>query len=148
MRAAPDLPLKVLRANVMSSTDNNIVYVVDDEHAVRDSLKLLLESHGLLVREFDGAPAFLSGYEIGTGACLILDLHLPIISGLALMKIMKGRGMDLPVIVITGNGDDYVMSRALEEGAVDFLDKPVDEYALMNAISNARLRTAISPTAP
>ena len=122
----------------MSNTDSDIVYIVDDDHAVRDSLKLLLEGHGLLVREFDAAPAFLSGYEPGTGVCLILDLHLPIVSGLALMKIMKDRGMDLPVIVITGNGDDYVMSRALQEGAVDFLDKPVGEHALIDAISNAR----------
>ena len=122
----------------MSYTDNDTVYVVDDDSAVRDSLKLLLESHNLRVRQFDTASAFLDGYEHGTGMCLILDLHLPIVSGLALMKIMKDRGMDLPVIVITGNGDDYVMSRALQEGAVDFLDKPVGEHALIDAISNAR----------
>ena len=122
----------------MSDTDNDIVYIVDDDPAVRDSLKVLLESHGLSVREFDGAPAFLSGHKSGTGACLILDLHLPVVSGLALMRIMKDREMDLPVIVITGNGDDYVMSRALQEGAIDFLDKPIGEHALMEAISKAR----------
>jgi two-component system response regulator FixJ len=126
----------------MSYTDNDTVYVVDDDSAVRDSLKLLLESHNLRVRQFDTAPAFLDGYEHGTAMCLILDLHLPIISGLALMKMMKDRGIDLPVVVLTGNGDDDVMSRALQEGAIAFLEKPVYEHALMEAISKARLMTA------
>ena len=124
----------------MSDTDNDIVYIVDDDPAVRDSLKLLLESHGLSVREFDGASGFLSGYEPGTGACLILDLHLPTVSGLALMKIMKGRRVNLPVIVMTANIDDYLMSRALQEGAVGFLDKPIGEHVLLEAISKARSR--------
>ena len=129
----------------MSDTENDIVYMVDDDPAFRDSLKLLLESHGLSVREFDGASAFLSGYEPGTGACLILDLHLPMVSGLALMEIMKGQGVNLPVIAMTANADDYLMSRALQEGAVDFLDKPIGEHALMEAISKARSRRQYSP---
>ena len=129
----------------MSDTDNDIVYIVDDDPAVRDSLKLLLESHGLSVREFGGASGFLSGYEPGTGTCLILDLHLPMVSGLALMKIMKGRGVNLPVIAMTANADDYLLSRALQEGAVAFLDKPTGEHALMEAISKARSRRQHSP---
>jgi FixJ family two-component response regulator len=131
--------------DVMSPTDTDILYIVEDDAAVRDSLKLLLEAHGRRVREFGDASSFLSAYETGTGACLILDLHLPMVSGLALMEIMRRRGVNLPVIVMTANSDDYLMSRALQEGAVAFFDKPIGEHALMEAISKACLKQQYFP---
>src|SRR5262247_2899920 len=111
----------------MADNASQAIYLVDDDDAVRDSLKLLLESHGREVRDFDGVAAFLGAYEKGTGACLILDLHLPIIGGLDLIKIMEHQKMALPVIFITGRGDAEIRARALEAGAVAFLEKPVSE---------------------
>src|SRR5215831_9174591 len=125
------------RLTDMSENPSKAIYVVDDDDAVRDSLKLLLESHGMEVRDFDGVAAFLQGYEKGMGACLILDLHLPIVGGLDLIKIMEHRKIALPVIFITGRSDAEVRARALEAGAKAFLEKPVNEVVLMNAIRAA-----------
>ncbi len=119
-----------------------VIYLVDDDDAVRDSLKLLLESHGMEVCDFDGVAAFLKGYEKGKGACLILDLHLPIVGGLDLIKIIERQKMALPVIFITGRSDAEVKARAVEAGAVAFLEKPVDEAVLLNAIRTATQGTA------
>ena len=127
---------------------SDAIYLVDDDDAVRDSLKLLLESHGREVRDFDGVAAFLKGYEKGTGACLILDLHLPIIGGLDLIKIMESQKMALPVIFITGRSDAEVKARAFEAGAVAFLEKPVNETILLNAIriaTEAGARPLVEP---
>jgi len=121
----------------MADNASQAIYLVDDDDAVRDSLKLLLESHGMEVHDFDGVEAFLQGYERGKGACLILDLHLPIVGGLDLIKIMEQRKMALPVIFITGRGDAEVEARALEAGAMAFLEKPINETVLMNAIRTA-----------
>ena len=121
----------------MSENASNTIYLVDDDDAVRDSLKLLLESHGMEVHDFDGVAAFLQGYEKGKGACLILDLHLPIVGGLDLIKIIEHQKIALPVIFITGRTDAEVRARAFEAGAKAFLEKPVDEVVLMNAIRAA-----------
>ena len=121
----------------MTERASEAIYLVDDDDAFRDSLKLLLESHGMEVRDFGGVAAFLQNYEKGSGVCLILDLHLPIVGGLDLIKIMEHQKMTLPVIFITGRGDAEVRARALEAGVVAFLEKPVSEAVLMNAIHTA-----------
>lgn len=113
------------------------IYVVDDDDAVRDSLKMLLESYQLSVRDFGSVPEFLDGLDPVDNSCLVLDLHLPAMGGFDVMKTLARRGIRLPVIVITGGGDAQTRARALESGAIAFLEKPVDDQALMGAINGA-----------
>jgi two-component system response regulator FixJ len=120
------------------------IYVVDDDDAVRDSLKILLESYDLAVRDFGSVPEFLGALETGRPSCLILDLHLPVMGGFDVMNTLAQRGSRLPVIVITGRGDSQTKARALEAGAIAFLEKPVDDRSLMNAIQTA-LRAGADP---
>jgi FixJ family two-component response regulator len=121
-----------------------IIYVVDDDDAVRDSLKILLESYDLQVRDFGSVPDFLDAIEATGASCLVLDLHLPVMGGFDVMNTLTRRGSRLPVIVITGRGDAQTKARALEAGAVAFLEKPVDDQSLMRAI-HAALRTQTGP---
>lgn len=113
------------------------VYVVDDDDAVRDSLKILLESYDLAVRDFGSVADLLDELELNGSACLVLDLHLPVIGGFEVMNTLARRGLRLPVIVITGRGDAQTKARALQAGAVAFLEKPVDDKSLMAAIRTA-----------
>jgi two-component system response regulator FixJ len=113
------------------------IYVVDDDDAVRDSLKILLESYGLAVRDFGTVPDFLDQVEPQGAACLVLDLHLPVMGGFDVMNTLSQRGWRLPVIVITGRGDAQTKARALEAGAAAFLEKPIDHKSLMTAIRAA-----------
>ena len=113
------------------------IYVVDDDDAVRDSLKILLESYQLSVRDFGSVPEFLNGLEPVGNSCLVLDLHLPAMGGFDVMNTLTRRGVLLPVVVITGRSDAQTRARALEAGAVAFLEKPVDDQTLMNAIDTA-----------
>jgi two-component system response regulator FixJ len=113
------------------------VHLVDDDEAVRDSLKTLLESYGLDVRCYSSALEFLANAGAWEPGCLVLDLHLPVVSGLDLVTMMRQRQIWLPVVFITGRSDKETRERALRAGAVDFLDKPVQENALMSAIHSA-----------
>jgi two-component system response regulator FixJ len=113
------------------------IYVVDDDDAVRDSLKVLLESYGLAVRDFGSVSDFLDLMKPNGGDCLVLDLHLPVMGGFDVMDTLAQRGSRLPVIVITGRGDTQTKARAMEAGAVAFLEKPVDDRCLMSAIEAA-----------
>jgi two-component system response regulator FixJ len=122
----------------MPGSARTTVYVVDDDDAVRDSLKILLESFLLSVRDFGSAAAFLDGFESSGDDCLLLDLHLPAIGGFEILSILEKRGVFLPVIVLTGRGDEQAKARAFAAGAVAFLEKPVDEVQLMAAIDCAR----------
>jgi two-component system response regulator FixJ len=113
------------------------IYVVDDDDAVRDSLKILLESYQLTVRDFGSVREFLEGLDPVENSCLVLDLHLPAMGGFDVMSTLARRGVPLPVVVITGRSDAQTRARALEAGAVAFLEKPVDDQTLMNAIDTA-----------
>jgi len=113
-----------------------MVHVVDDDDAVRDSVRSLLESHGLAVRDYASARAFLAA-DGGGGGCLLLDLHMPEMSGLDLLETLRTRRNDIPTIVMTGRSDAGLKARAQRSGAIAFLDKPVDEDELMNSISHA-----------
>jgi two-component system response regulator FixJ len=121
------------------------IYVVDDDDAVRDSLKMLLESYQLFVRDYGSVPEFLDGLDPVDNSCLVLDLHLPAMGGFDVMNTLARRGVTLPVIVITGRSDAQTKARALQSGAVAFLEKPVDDQLLMNAIETA-LRANRAPT--
>jgi len=112
------------------------VCVVDDDEAVRDSMRILLESHGLTVRDYASARAFLAEKAPDDG-CLLLDLHMPEMGGLELLEKLRAEHVGIPTIIMTGRSDAGLRARAQRAGAVAFLDKPVDEDALLDSIENA-----------
>ncbi len=114
-----------------------VIFIVDDDDAVRDSLRLLLEAHGMTVEDFDSTADFAAAYRPRERACLILDLHLPGMSGIEYLESLGEKGPGLPVIMVTGRGDEASRGRALELGAFAFLDKPVDNRELLSAIGRA-----------
>ncbi len=112
------------------------VHVVDDDPAIRDSLRLLLEASGFAVRTHDSATAFLAA-AAGLGGCVLIDVRMPEIDGLELQQRLNEGGIRLPVIVMTGQGDIPVAVRAMKAGAVDFLEKPFDDAQLLSAVRQA-----------
>ena len=113
------------------------VFVVDDDPAMRDSLRWLLQSEGLAVRTYVTAKEFLDAYSPGTRGCLVLDVCLPGMSGLALQHELNARHIPLPTIIITGYGDARTAKRALKAGALDFLEKPFDDQRLLDRVRQA-----------
>ncbi|MHC1745430.1 MAG: response regulator transcription factor [Syntrophobacteraceae bacterium] len=113
------------------------VFIVDDDHSHRDSLRFLLESVGLEVRSFSSARDFLDGVDPETPGCLLLDVRMPGMSGLDLQNEFVNAKISLPIIFITGHGTVPMSVRAIKAGAVDFLQKPYDEQDLFNAIDEA-----------
>jgi len=114
-----------------------VIYVVDDDEAVRDSLKLLLESYGMAVEDYASTEEFVRGHAPGRTACVILDQHLPGTSGLDFLAAQDGALAELPVIMITGRGDLAIRARAEQLGVRAFLDKPVTEGPLLASIRQA-----------
>jgi two-component system response regulator FixJ len=112
------------------------VHVVDDDEAVRDSLRVLLEAFSFVVRTHDSATAFLA-VAPGLRGCVLTDVRMPEIDGLELQQRLSKRGIRLPVIVMTGQGDIPVAVRAMKAGAVDFLEKPFNEEQLLAAVRRA-----------
>ncbi len=121
----------------MASIQNRTVCVVDDDEAVRDSMRALLESHGMIVRDYASARAFLADADDAPVECFLLDLHMPEMSGLDLLETLRLRHIETPVIVITGRSDVTLRERARRAGVLAFLDKPVDEDELILSISMA-----------
>ena len=113
------------------------VHVVDDDAAVRDSLSLLLESAGLSVRAYDSALAFLRAVPTNALGCVLTDVRMPELDGLALQRRLTELGSRLPVIVRTGHADVPIAVEALKAGAADFLEKPFDDTQLLAAVSSA-----------
>ena len=119
------------------------VYVVDDDEAVRDSLMALLEPEGFLIHAFSSVDEFLSELEENTpenaaGACVLLDLNMPGKGGIDLLATLAERDCGLPIVVLTGNIDEKTRLRALQSGAVAFLEKPVDADRLIETLRNSR----------
>jgi two-component system response regulator FixJ len=113
------------------------VFVVDDDQAMRNSLKWLIGSVGMQVECFASAKEFLDGYYPGRAGCLLLDVRMPGMSGLELQELLVSRGITLPVVIITGHGDVPMAVRALKSGAIDFIEKPFNDELLLDAIRNA-----------
>lgn len=113
------------------------VFLIDDDDAVRNALRLLLSTYDFQVQAFASADAFLKAWNATQSGCLVLDLHMPGMSGFGLQEIMRLQSLPLPVIFITGHGELDACRRAFRAGAVDFLTKPVDEQALVTGIRNA-----------
>jgi two-component system response regulator FixJ len=114
-----------------------IVYVIDDDDAVRQSLEFLLKTAGVSVRGFESAKAFLDVLPAIKSGCIITDVRMPEITGIDLLRRIKESGLDIPVIVITGHGDISLAVEAMKIGAVDFLEKPFDDDLLLAAVRSA-----------
>lgn len=119
-----------------------VVHVVDDDAAVRRSLAFLLASDGLPVRLYESATAFLDGAEGRVSGCVVSDVRMPGIDGIAFLRRLKARGLALPVIVMTGHADVALAVEAMKEGAVDFLEKPFEDTAFLAAVRAALDRQA------
>ncbi len=114
-----------------------IIYVIDDDDAVRQSLEFLLKTAGISVRAFESAKAFLEVLPRIRSGCIITDVRMPDITGIDLLRRVKQVNPDLPVIVITGHGDISLAVDAMKIGAVDFLEKPFDDDLLLAAVRAA-----------
>lgn len=110
------------------------VFIVDDEEDVREAVKLLIASVGLTAETFASAQAFLDAYEPGTPGCLVLDVRLPGMNGLVAQQTLRERRIDLPIVFISGHGDIAMAVRAVRDGALDFLEKPFSDQALLDCV--------------
>ena len=117
--------------------DDGTVFMVDDDASVRDSLALLLSLKGLRMQAFADGESFLAAYRDTSAGCLLTDLRMPGISGLAVQSALRGRGGSIPVIVLTAYGDLDTARAAFKGGAFDFLEKPVDQAALLEVLEAA-----------
>jgi two-component system, LuxR family, response regulator FixJ len=113
------------------------VFVVDDDQAMRNSLKWLIESVSMQVETFDSANAFIQSYYPGRSGCLLLDVRMPGMSGLELQEYLLVNQIAIPVIIITGHGDVPMAVRAMKAGAVDFIEKPFNDELLLESIRQA-----------
>ena len=114
-----------------------IIYVVDDDLSVCRALSLLLKSHGFKVESFICAADFLAFKRLLLPSCLVLDIQLPDMSGLALQEEMERRGIFIPIVFVTGHGDIPMSVKVMKAGAIDFLTKPFTKKKLLDAIAQA-----------
>jgi two-component system response regulator FixJ len=114
-----------------------VVHVIDDDEAVRESLTFLLKTAGHAVRTYENATAFLRDDPKGKAGCIVSDVRMPDVSGIDLLHRLKELNVSLPVIVITGHGDVPLAVEAMKSGALDFLEKPFDDDALLNSVNVA-----------
>ncbi len=125
--------------------DNYVVHIVDDEEPVRKSLAFLLPMMGFTVRVHDSASSFLAAAKTIGKACLVTDLRMPDMSGVELLEKLKETGTSIPAVVITGHGDVPMAVAAMKAGAVDFIEKPFEDEALVEAIKRATSQLEESP---
>jgi len=121
----------------MSNTQEHTVFVVDDDAAVRDSIQELVESVGLQAEGYPSARAFLDAFQPQRPGCLVLDVRMAEMSGLVLQQRLNELGAKIPVIVLTGHGDVSMAVQAMKAGAIDFIQKPYPEQALLDSINAA-----------
>ena len=121
----------------MMTSNQAITYVIDDDKAVRESLRWLIESVGLPVETYASARDFTNSFSNDRPGCIVLDVRMPEISGLELQEHLKAHNIQTPIIIITGHGDVPMAVRALKNGAVDFIEKPFNDQALLDRIQHA-----------
>jgi len=114
-----------------------LIFVVDDDDAVRASLQALLETEGYRTIQFESGIAFLDSRDSGPGACVLLDVKMPGLDGLEVQRRLNDRGVTLPVVMVTGHGDIAMAVQAMRAGAADFLEKPVSRERLLASIARA-----------
>ena len=117
-----------------------LIFVVDDDDAVRASLRALLETAGYRTARFESGVAFLDSLDsadASPGACVLLDVKMPELDGLEVQRRLNDRGVMLPVVIVTGHGDIAMAVQAMRAGAADFLEKPVSRDRLLEAVARA-----------
>jgi FixJ family two-component response regulator len=120
-----------------NGSEGPLLSVVDDDESIRESLPDLIREFGFAARAFSSAEEFLSSGSASETSCLILDVAMPGMSGPDLQQELKRRGEEIPTIFITGQKDERIRARVLEQGAVGFLIKPFSDAALLAAIKSA-----------
>ena len=118
-----------------------VLFVVDDDDAMRRSLAYLFDSAGWRVASFESAHDFLDRYAGHVPGCLVLDVRMPLMSGLELQQTLKDHGVHLPIIFLTGHGDLAMAVHAMKTGACDFLEKPCKDQVLLDAVTRAVQRS-------
>jgi len=121
-----------------------VVFVVDDDISVRESLELMIRYAGWSCETFASAAQFLAHPRVAAPSCLVLDVHLPDLSGLDLQQRVAADRLDMPIIFITGFGDVPMTVKAMKAGAVEFLTKPFNDDVLLNAIRNCLESSSIA----
>lgn len=121
---------------------DRLVHVVDDEDSIRRSLDFLLRTAGFRVEKWEDGEAFLKGVDRAAAACVLLDVRMPGMDGLQVQAEMASRGINLPVVVLTGHGDISIAVRAMRAGAVDFLEKPFNRERLLQALETGFMQLA------
>ncbi len=116
---------------------NPTVFVVDDDPAIRESLRWLIESVGLNVKIFTTAQEFLETYDPTMSGCLVLDIRMPGMSGLDLQNELAARRINIPILIITGHAEGPVAVHAMKAGALDFIEKPFSDQLLLDRIRRA-----------
>ncbi|MCD6707252.1 MAG: response regulator [Thiobacillus sp.] len=116
---------------------NQTVFIVDDDAAMRDALAQLLETAGLQAETHADGPAFLAACEADRPGCLLLDVAMPGMTGFEVQAALNARGLTIPTIFLTGHGDIPMAVRAVQAGAVDFLEKPIQGAALLERVQRA-----------
>lgn len=117
--------------------ERRVVYLIDDDEAIRRSAGFLLRTSGFDVRAYASGTAFLKESRGAEPGCILLDVRMPNIDGLEVQRVLNERGVSMPVIVLTGHGDVGIAVTAMKAGAVDFLEKPFEKSVLLAAISSA-----------
>jgi two-component system response regulator FixJ len=119
------------------NTLSPLIHLLDDDEAVRSSLALLIGTVGLRVQTWADPQAFMAGFDRQGIGAIVLDVRMPGISGLTVLDQLVAQGVDQPVIMLTGHGTVEMCRRAFKSGAAEFLEKPVDDEALLEALQNA-----------
>ena len=114
----------------MSSFDQQVVHLVDDDVAVRRSVSFMLKTMGFQVRTYETGDAFLKSAKDVEDGCILLDIRMPGMDGLELQQALQRKGVALPVVIMTGHGDITLAVEAMKAGAVDFIEKPLEKEAL------------------
>ena len=117
--------------------ENAVVCVVDDDEAVRESLQVLLETMDYAVKGYESGVSFLDDCKTLNAGCVLLDVRMPQMSGLEVQQRLNTERPDLPVVIVTGHGDVPMAVQAMQAGAVDFIEKPFEEDALLASVENA-----------
>ena len=136
-RLLPPDPAGARQAAEAPATIGPVIFVVDDEAHIRNSIRTVLEADGRVVEDYASCEAFLAAYRPGGEACLLIDGYLPGMTGLELLKHLSEAGHQLPAIMITGNSDVSMAVRAMKAGASDFIEKPITGSDLLASIDQA-----------
>lgn len=121
----------------MNAPQSPLIHLIDDDAAVRDSLALLISTVGLRVQTWDRPDAFLAGFDRQGIGAIVLDVRMPGISGLSVLDTLIAQGVDQPILMLTGHGTVEMCRRAFKAGAAEFLEKPVNDEQLLEALQQA-----------